>query len=178
MLYPSSWENASLKSIDDEVLVAAGGAMQRSGLHGSRFLSFPALARNQHDIAHVDKRGQSLAKNNHRLTLHQTVDERHQASDHGEYPERERNDAFASTLTRDPLHDKAARKSQLGDEAEGQPEVKLVPEDFTEVVAKRGTELNKHQRTSETSGTRRLRRMSHHTPARSRMPTHSRSHMP
>jgi hypothetical protein len=31
MLYPSSWENASLKSIDDEV-VAAGGAMQHSGL--------------------------------------------------------------------------------------------------------------------------------------------------
>ena len=44
--------------------------------------------------------------------------------------------------------------------------------------AGRGAELNEHQPISVASGTRFLRRTSHQTPARSRIPTHSRSHSP
>src|SRR3979409_1289368 len=145
---------------------------------GSHLLRLFALAEDQHDVAHIDQRCEPLAEDDHGLALHKAIDERHQPSDHRENPERERHDALAGALARDPLHDEATREGKLRDQAERQPEVELVPKDLPEIIADRGTELNEHQRTSETSGTRRLRRMSHHTPARSRIPTHSRSHMP
>ena len=45
-------------------------------------------------------------------------------------------------------------------------------------IAKRSAVLNQHQRTSVATGVDFLRRISHHTPARSMIPIHSRSKKP
>src|SRR5690606_41196260 len=51
-------------------------------------------------------------------------------------------------------------------------------ENFVQVAADGIGDIDQHRtQSSRIWGTRRRRRISHHTPARSRMPTHSRSHM-
>src|SRR5579871_1650228 len=140
--------------------------------------ALPALAQDEHDVAHVDDGGETLTEDDHRLTLHQPIEQRHQPAADREHPEREWHHALAGALARDPLHQKAEREQKLRAQAEHEPEVELVDEGLLKISPEVGSDLDEHQRISVTCGTRFRRRISHQTPARSRIPIHSRSHMP
>jgi phosphate:Na+ symporter len=137
-----------------------------------------AVLHDQHDVSDVDDRRHRLAEDDHRLTLGDAVDQRHQPASHREEPERHRHHALSGALARNPLHQETGGEQQLRDQPEGQPEIELGDEYVVEIVAKRLAVLNQHQITSVAMGVGFLRRISHHTPARSMIPIHSRSKKP
>ena len=137
-----------------------------------------AIFHDQHDVADVDDRRQSLADDNHGFALGDAVDQRHQAAAHREEPERHRHHALSGALAGNPLHQKARGEQQLRDQAERQPEIELGDEDIVEIIAERLPVLNDHHVTSVATGVGFLRRISHHTPARSMIPIHNRSKKP
>ncbi len=78
-----------------------------------RLLAPIALLEDQHNVADIDQRRDALAEDDHRLALHDAVDQRHQPAAHREDPECERDDALAGALARDPLHQEAAGEQEL-----------------------------------------------------------------
>src|SRR5690606_23131557 len=131
------------------------------------------------EVAQVDEDAERLAEDDDRLALVEPVDERDEPAADGEEPEGDGDDAALLALARHPLHDEAHGEEQLADEAERQPEVEVGDEDLVEVAADFARQRNdEHYFNSSAGAARRQRRMSHHTPQRSRMPTHRRSNSP
>jgi hypothetical protein len=112
------------------------------------------------------------------LALDQAVDQRQQPAADREEPECQRHHAFSRPLACDPLDQEARGKGELCNQAEGQPEVELGDEDIVEIIVEGLPVLDQHHFTSVTSGVGFLRRINHHTPARSMIPIHSRSKKP
>ena len=121
-----------------------------------------------------------LADDDDGLTFGDAVDQRHQPAAHREEPERHRHHALVRARSlRDPLHQEARGEQQLRDQPEGQPEIELGDEDVVEIIAERLPVLDQSSDvTSVATGVGFLRRISHHTPARSMIPIHSRSKKP
>src|SRR3569832_2924646 len=143
-----------------------------------RFRSLRVALEDQHQVANIDDVRGQLADDDNWLALDQAVYQRQQPAADREEPERQRHDAFSSPLARDPLHQKASGKGQLRNKAEGQPEVELGDKNVVDVVAECLPVLDQHYFTSLATGVGFLRRISHHTPARSMIPIHSRSKKP
>ena len=69
-------------------------------------------------------------------------------------------------------------KNPCATKPERQPKIELDDEDIVQIIAEVLPVLDQHQFTSVAAGVGFLRRINHHTPARSMIPIHSRSKKP
>src|SRR5579863_9845522 len=135
------------------------------------------MERDEIKIAQVDDEAERLAGNEYRIAPVERIDEQQCPAADRKKPERDRNHAAARPFRCDPLHHKAHRKKALRDKSQSDPGIEFDDENIVEIAGKIVEQL-RHRVTSVATGVCFLRRISHHTPARSITPIHSRSKKP
>src|SRR5450755_887576 len=109
------WRNRNVRSS-----VAGGG--------------LPAVDDDKIEVADIDHKAQRLARDEDRVSAVERVDQQQRAAADREEPERDRNDASAGALGRDPLYHEAHGEESLRHESEQHPGVELDDEDVMQIV--------------------------------------------
>jgi len=95
----------------------------------------PAATYDKLQIAQVDKHTKGLPQDEDRILPVERVPEQHQTADDGEDPERDRDDALAGALGRNPLHYKAHGEHCLCHVANENSPTRGANEYFVQIVA-------------------------------------------
>src|SRR6266403_4637256 len=85
-------------------------------------------------IAHVNQEPERLARDEHRVSSIQRVNQQQYAATDREEPERHRDHARARALRCDPLHHEAHGEKSLRHESQNYPGIKLDDEDIVQIA--------------------------------------------
>ena len=104
-----------------------------------------ALTQHKVQVAQVNEDAERLAGDEHRIPAIERIDQQHQTATDRENPERQRNDAAAGALGRDPLHQKSHGEKALGNEAHQHPPIEPGDEDILQVRADGARQINEQE---------------------------------
>ena len=103
------------------------------------------LLGDQHQVADIDEDREGLAEDDHDVAAGKAVDQGHQAARDGQNPEPDRDDALFRLFARDPLHEEAGAEHELGEHAEGRPEVEPGNHQIVEIKSQIVGKAHQHQ---------------------------------